>query len=85
MKNFKIFLALLIGFSIGAIVVKLSTTYGLGNDFKQWEINQQKTENKNNDIIIVWEGSKLDIPADGDQLLNLSTNENVIYLNPVDE
>lgn len=44
--------------------------------------SQEKTDNK---ITFVWEGLESDIPADGNQMLNLSTNENVIYLNPVDE
>lgn len=40
-----------------------------------------ETENK---IVFVWEGMESDIPADGNQLINLSTNENIVYLNPAD-
>lgn len=38
-----------------------------------------------NSIQFVWEGLERDIPKDGVQQLHLSTNENTIYLNPVDE
>jgi hypothetical protein len=38
-----------------------------------------------NSIQFKWEGLEKDIPSDGNQMLNLSTNENTIYLNPVDE
>jgi len=45
--------------------------------------NSKEVENGNK-IIFVWEGMESDIPADGDQLINLTTNENVVYLNPAD-
>ena len=38
-----------------------------------------------NSIQFKWEGLEKDIPEDGIQKLQLSTNENTIYLNPVDE
>lgn len=38
-----------------------------------------------NSIQFEWEGLERDIPEDGIQQLQLSTNENTIYLNPVDE
>ena len=38
-----------------------------------------------NSIQFKWEGLEKDIPEDGIQQLQLSTNENTIYLNPVDE
>lgn len=38
-----------------------------------------------NSIQFKWEGLEKDIPQDGDKELNLSTNENIIYLNPVDK
>jgi len=46
MKNFKIILALAIGFIIGGIGMQLSKTYGLGNDFKQWEADQKLITSK---------------------------------------
>jgi len=39
---------------------------------------------QSNEIVFVWEGAKSDIPEDGDQMINLATNENIIYLNPTD-
>lgn len=46
----------------------------------------RKTEQKkqSNEIVFVWDGLEEDIPEDGDQLINLSTNENVVHLNPAD-
>ena len=38
-----------------------------------------------NSIQFKWEGLEKDIPEDGIQQLQLSTNENTVYLNPVDE
>lgn len=38
-----------------------------------------------NSIQFKWEGLEKDIPKDGIQQLQLSTNENTVYLNPVDE
>jgi len=38
-----------------------------------------------NSVKFVWEGLENEIPKDGDQLINLSTNENTIYLNPIDK
>ena len=38
-----------------------------------------------NRIQFEWEGLEKDIPEDGIQQLQLSTNENTVYLNPVDE
>ena len=38
-----------------------------------------------NSIQFKWEGLERDIPEDGIQQLQLSTNENTVYLNPVDE
>ena len=38
-----------------------------------------------NSIQFKWEGLESDIPQDGVQQLQLSTNENTVYLNPVDE
>ena len=38
-----------------------------------------------NSIQFEWEGLEKDIPEDGIQQLQLSTNENTVYLNPVDE
>ena len=32
-----------------------------------------------------WEGAESDIPQDGIRQLHLTTNENTVYLNPVDE
>lgn len=61
------------------IFVLFGVCYWLG-----WS-NCASQENTSNTINFVWEGLESDIPADGNQMLNLSTNENVIYLNPVDE
>ena len=38
-----------------------------------------------NSIQFKWEGLEKDIPKDGIQQLQLTTNENTVYLNPVDE
>ena len=38
-----------------------------------------------NSIQFEWEGLERDIPSDGIQQLQLSTNENTVYLNPVDK
>ncbi len=38
-----------------------------------------------NSIKFKWGGSESDIPQDGIRQLQLSTNENTVYLNPVDE
>lgn len=38
-----------------------------------------------NSIQFKWEGLEKDIPEDGIQQLQLSTNENTVYLNPIDE
>jgi len=38
-----------------------------------------------NEMFFVWEGLEKDVPADGDQLINIRTNENTVYLNPADE
>ena len=38
-----------------------------------------------NSIQFKWEGLEKDIPKDGIQQLQLSTNENTVYLNPIDE
>lgn len=40
---------------------------------------------KSNEIHFVWEGLEKDIPKDGDVMLNLSTNENTVFINPVDK
>ncbi|MFO0090037.1 MAG: hypothetical protein ACK518_04475 [bacterium] len=71
MKNFKIILALAIGFVIGGIGMKLTTT-------------SQKEKTQKNEIVFVWDGLEKDIPQDGDRLINISTNENTVHLNPVD-
>lgn len=84
MKNFKLLLALAIGLLIGMIITKLSLNYGLGTEYREWEKQQQLIEKQNNSIKFIWEGLEKDIPKDGDQLINLSTNENIVYLNPVD-
>lgn len=50
-----------------------------------YKMGQNSNEPKEtNEINFVWEGLEKDIPADGDRLINLSTNENTIYLNPAD-
>lgn len=38
-----------------------------------------------NNIKFEWEGLERDIPKDGIRTLQLTTEENIIYLNPVDE
>lgn len=52
MKNFKIILALAIGFVIGGIGMKLTT-------------NIQKEKTQKNEIVFVWDGLYKDIPKDG--------------------
>lgn len=38
-----------------------------------------------NNIKFEWEGLERDIPKDGIRTLQLTTEENIIYLNPIDE
>lgn len=45
--------------------------------------NSKPIESENK-IVFVWEGMESDIPQDGNQMINLSTNENIVYLNPAD-
>ena len=51
--------------------------------FKLGTIVEKKSHQ--NEITFVWDGLEKDIPEDGDQLINLSTNENVVHLNPADQ
>lgn len=48
MKNstFKIISALAIGFVIGGIGMKLSSTYGLGTEYHEWERQQSEISNR---------------------------------------
>ena len=40
---------------------------------------------QNNKILFIWEGLKKDIPQDGEYIQISRTDENIIYLNPIDE
>lgn len=80
MKNSKIL--------IGLLFISITVNGWLTATIKEKNalIELQKKElNKDDSIKFVWEGMEEEIPKDGDQLINLSTNENIIYLNPVDK
>ena len=40
---------------------------------------------QNNKILFVWEGLEKDIPQDGEYIQISRTDENTVYLNPIDE
>ncbi len=96
MKTFQIILSLLIGFIIGGISftlnqnkIDLPEEYKLINKstpiigyFDKDSIFHIEFDNS---IQFKWEGLEKDIPLDGIQQLQLSTNENTVYLNPVDK
>jgi len=46
---------------------------------------ENKQNKSDNSIQFKWEGLESDIPQDGIRQLQLTTNENTVYLNPVDE
>ena len=49
-------------------------------------INKHVTkEDKKSNITFIWEGLDKDIPEDGIHLIQLRTNIDTVYLNPVDE
>lgn len=77
------FLALLISVSFNGILAKKNTEK---NALIKVQKNQiSKLENRyKNEIHFVWEGLEKDIPKDGDVMLNLTTDENTVYINPVD-
>lgn len=39
----------------------------------------------NNKIVFVWEGLEKDIPCDGSYIQITGTDENIVYLNAIDE
>lgn len=96
MKTFQLILSLLIGFIIGGISFTLnqnkidlpkeyktidSTTPIIGYFDKDSILHIEF----DNTIQFKWEGLEKDIPKDGIRKLHLATNENTIYLNPVDK
>jgi len=97
MKIFQLILSLLIGFIIGGISftlhnqpkIDLPEEYKLIN--KSTPIIGYIDKDSilhiefDNTIQFKWEGLERDIPQDGIRQLQLSTNENTVYLNPVDE
>jgi hypothetical protein len=96
MRTFQIILALLSGFIIGGISIKLTDTNTLKNislpeEYKLIDYNTPiKGDYRNgvlyiefdNSIQFIWNDIEESIPSDGDQLINLYTDENTIYLNP---
>lgn len=96
MKTFQIILSLLIGFIIGGILFTLNQNkIDLPEEYKLIDKSTPITGyfdkdsifhiEFDNSIQFEWEGLEKDIPQDGIQQLQLSTNENTVYLNPVDE
>ena len=96
MKTFQIILLLLIGFIIGGISFTLNQNkIDLPEEYKLIDKSTPITGYFDKDSILhiefdnsiqfKWEGLESDIPQDGVQQLQLSTNENTVYLNPVDE
>ena len=96
MKTFQIILLLLIGFIIGSISFTLNQNkIDLPEEYKLIDKSTPIIGYFDKDSILhiefdhsiqfKWEGLEKDIPEDGIQQLQLSTNENIVYLNPVDE
>ena len=70
MKLFQGILILIVGFIIGGLSVYSDIEY------KRLQDNSIKFE---------WEGLEEDIPEDGIVTVQFKTNENTVYINPVDE
>jgi hypothetical protein len=100
MKTFIIILSIMIGFIIGSLSMKYDieskqTKINLPKEYKMIDKSTaiQGYFDKDsvlhiefdNSIQFKWEGLEQDIPSDGNQMLNMYTDENNIYLNPVDE
>jgi len=96
MKTFQIILSLLIGFIIGGISFTLNQNkINLPEEYKLIDkstpiigyIDKDSILHIefDNSIQFKWEGLESDIPQDGIRQLHLSTNENIVYLNPVNE
>jgi hypothetical protein len=62
---------------ITLIIVLFGLAFRIGQLSEQIE--------QSNKILFIWEGLEKDIPKDGELIQISRTDENVIYLNPVDE
>ena len=71
MKTLQILAILIIGFAMGALTML--------------EGVECSNTIEDNSIKFEWEGIERDIPKDGIVTVQFTTNENVIYINPVDE
>lgn len=100
MKTFQIILSLLIGFIIGGISFTLNQNkIDLPEEYKLITKNTpirgymnkdsilviEFVNNKSSNIKFEWEGLDKDIPEDGIRELQLTTNGDIVYLNPVDQ
>lgn len=96
MKTFQIILTLIIGIIVGGITFSSKQNkIDLPEEYKLIDSSTPITGYFDKDSILhiefdnsiqfEWEGLERDIPSDGIQQLQLSTNENTVYLNPIDE
>ena len=86
MKTFQFILLFLIGFIAGAIAMHLDKENGIKHlTVFQGEDYYVDNNDTSSNIKFEWEGLDKDIPKDGIVTVQFNTNEDTVYINPVDE
>jgi len=86
MKKFQAVLLILVGFLLGATVMFLEMDSNANQELKfPGAMYSKGIEDTGSNIKFEWEGLDKDIPADGIVTVQFSTNEDTVYINPVDQ
>ena len=85
MKTLQILAILIIGFAMGALTMYEDVQINQRDYNLMLEGIEYSDTIEDNSIKFEWEGIERDIPEDGIVTVQFTTNENVVYINPVDK
>ena len=88
MRIYEAILLILVGFLLGAITMflEIDSDRDTNQELKfPGAMYSKSIEDTSSNIKFEWEGLDKDIPADGIVTVQFSTNEDTVYINPVDQ